>query len=383
MRIYDGDFTVARLVEDCSKPRRESVLGDHMSEPREIDIKKLNARLSELPVDAIRTRRKRMNAFYEEVLVSSDPDRGISFTTLLMILAHYNVINDNKSLRLHEFLRRRARLQRVEEAVNRNIVVGFFDTVFWSRKLRMHRHSKDAGRMTGVPQFSVPEIFVDEPVPDDNAVGPFDGGAAGLGPPSVASSTPSSPMMQQGAMTPGSGSDNGADGGLMTRRLGNLPPLITRTRAGSIQISPTASPTTLNFPGLSSPATRSPTTSRWQGHQASPSVGSIGDDWHLAEALSRPTSRDGAGSDNPFSATPRTPTTPQRHGRTLSTRDAAGGEDAESRSRANSNVSAQDVLEVLDNSVWGESIRRSFTTRRPGSGGEPSSPRNSGGKRKN
>jgi hypothetical protein len=98
MRIYDGDFTVARLVEDCSKPRRESVVGSQ-SEPREIDLKKLNARLAELPVDAIRTRRRRMNAFYEEVLVSSDPDKGISFTSLLMILAHYNVINDNKSLR--------------------------------------------------------------------------------------------------------------------------------------------------------------------------------------------------------------------------------------------------------------------------------------------
>ena len=99
MRIYDGDFTVARLVEDCSKPRRQSVLGEGHDEPPEIDLKKLNARLSELPVDAIRKRRRRMNAFYEEVLVSSDPDKGISFTTLLMILAHYNVINDNKSLR--------------------------------------------------------------------------------------------------------------------------------------------------------------------------------------------------------------------------------------------------------------------------------------------
>ena len=40
-----------------------------------------------------------MNTFYEEVLVSSDPDRGIQFTSLLMILAHHKVINDNKSLR--------------------------------------------------------------------------------------------------------------------------------------------------------------------------------------------------------------------------------------------------------------------------------------------
>lgn len=34
-------------------------------------------------------------------------------------------------------------------------------------------------------------------------------------------------------------------------------------------------------------------------------------------------------------------------------------------SRRNSAVSAENVLDVLDNSAWGESIRRSFTMRRP------------------
>jgi len=34
-------------------------------------------------------------------------------------------------------------------------------------------------------------------------------------------------------------------------------------------------------------------------------------------------------------------------------------------SRRNSAVSTENVLDVLDNSAWGESIRRSFTTKRP------------------
>ena len=238
--------------------------------------------------------------------------------------------------------------------------------------------------MTGVPQFSVPEIFVDEPAHEDNAVGPFDGNASGLGPPSPMSSAPSSPMMQPGAMTPGSSTDTGAEGNLLGRRLGNLPPLDTRTRSGSIQISPTASPTTYGFPGLHSPATRSPTQTRLPGHQPSPSTGSMGENWHLAEALgSRPSSQDGgSGSNNPFSAAPRSPVTPHRHGRTLSTRDATGSDNDEARSRASSNVSAQDVLEVLDSSVWGESIRKSFSTRRPASGESSKTTRDSGGKRK-
>ena len=101
MRIYDGDFTVGTLIDECGvAARRESNLPVSGREPtREIDIEKLNRRLNMLPIPEIRRRRRRMNNFYEEVLVSSDPDRGIQFSSLLMILAHHKVINDNKSLR--------------------------------------------------------------------------------------------------------------------------------------------------------------------------------------------------------------------------------------------------------------------------------------------
>jgi hypothetical protein len=101
MRIYDGDFTVGSLIEECGvTSRRESNLPVSGREPpREIDLDKLNRRLALLPIAEIRRRRSRMNTFYEEVLVSSDPDRGIQFSSLLMILAHHKVINDNKSLR--------------------------------------------------------------------------------------------------------------------------------------------------------------------------------------------------------------------------------------------------------------------------------------------
>ncbi len=45
--------------------------------------------------------------------------------------------------------------------------------------------------------------------------------------------------------------------------------------------------------------------------------------------------------------------------------ELAGGGGSGNSSRRGSSVSAENVLEVLDNSAWGESIRRSFTTRRP------------------
>ena len=296
MRIYDGDFTVARLIEDCSRVKRVSGLPvDGQQEQREIDLAKLNRRLAELPVSEIRRRRARLNKFYEEMLVSIDHDRGIAFTSLLMTLAHYKVINDNKSLRLHEFLRRRARLQRVDEAVRRGIVIGFFDTVYWHRFFRRHMEHKNAGVMTAVPQFTVPEIFVEHEEEDSD--GPS-GQGDHLDP--FSTNRPVSPTMNQfhGAVTPPEGRSR-------------APTLRRGDSVNSIQITPTASPT------------RSPPGALRRQRSSS----DLSDGWHVD---------------------------------TLDVDEPVGG-----RSRAGSSVSAQDVLEVLDNSAWGESIRRSFTMRRP------------------
>ncbi|PYH95928.1 calcium channel subunit Cch1 [Aspergillus ellipticus CBS 707.79] len=163
MRIYDGEFTIGQIMEECRVQQRDSLLA-HRRVMDGLDLDKMAKILRRIPVEAVRTRRQRLNSFYEEVLVSADPIRGISFHSCLMILAHYNVISDSKSLRLEEFLRRRARLQRVEETIRRQTVIGFFDTLYWSREFRRRVEHKKSARMSGVPQFSVPEIFVDEPV---------------------------------------------------------------------------------------------------------------------------------------------------------------------------------------------------------------------------
>lgn len=97
MRIYDGEHSVRRILEDCTVTGRNSDPSSAVVDG--VDLGKLARRLDTIPVHEIRRRRARMNIFYEEVLVSTDLDRGISFTSCLMILAHYNVISDNKSLR--------------------------------------------------------------------------------------------------------------------------------------------------------------------------------------------------------------------------------------------------------------------------------------------
>ncbi|KAL1587082.1 hypothetical protein WHR41_04007 [Cladosporium halotolerans] len=332
MRVYDGDFTVGAFLEECqvdSPLRRTNSLpldGAMSYEPRQLDLAKLNAKLNEIPVDEIQRRRVRMNTFYEEVLVSADPDRGIAFGTLLMILAHYKVINDNRSLKLEEFLRRRVRLQRVEEAVNRNIVVGFFDTLYWSRRFRRAVERKKSARMNTVPSFGVPEIFVQDEAGDDvtqakkfhvpsvsiTQVDPSNDNEEGLGvgrAPSVSASD-----------NTGRPSSSWSRGDARTHR------------SNSIQTTPTGSPTrgSLQSSPQLSPAHPAP----------SPSQASIQPDWHFAAALEN-------------ANTP--PASPSLTGDT-----GIGG-----RSRANSSISQSGMMmDTFGTSAWGESMRRSVTTRR-------------------
>ncbi|KAJ5578035.1 uncharacterized protein N7459_006999 [Penicillium hispanicum] len=318
MRIYDGEFTVGAILDQCRiKPRdsmhsfhsmnmrsRDSV---HSTQPNSlgmmdsVNLEQLSRIINRIPVDTIRERRQRLNAFYEEVLVSADPDRGISFHQCLMILAHYNVISDSKSLRLEEFLRRRARLQRVEEAVRRNTVIGFFDTLYWSREFRRAIDRKRSGRMNTVPQFTVPEIYVDDPgESSDREVAP-------------------------GAMTPQTQPDPESPFAPM------LSPTSTSHRRAE------SSPTTrrADLPRLDTTL-----TDRSSGHSTPTEWSSISP-----------------------SRTPRHMYGERMSFDSIERRDSAPSTD---HSRQNSAMSVQEVMNSLDNSAWGESIRRSFTQRRSG-----------------
>ena len=319
MRIYEGEFTIGAILDRCRiKPRdsmhsfhsmnmrsRESV---HSTQPNSlgmvdsVNLQELSRIINRIPVDTIRERRQRLNTFYEEVLVSADPDRGISFHQCLMILAHYNVISDSKSLRLEEFLRRRARLQRVQEAVRRNTVIGFFDTLYWSREFRRAIERKKSSRMHTIPQFTVPEIYVDDPgEPEDNE-----------------ESVP-------GKMTPRTQPDAESSSTPMLS-----PMSMSHRRAES---SPTAQ--RANLPRLDT------SLASWTSGHNTPT------EWSSISPSRTP--RHMYGERASFDST-------ERRG------SAADSE----HSRQNSAMSVQEVMDSLDNSAWGESIRRSFTQRRSG-----------------
>ncbi|KAL2370497.1 hypothetical protein RJZ57_005070 [Blastomyces gilchristii] len=308
MRIYDGDFTVGRIVEDCKVHRRESNQAPYVRAVDGIDLDKLRRRIDRIPVQQIRRKRARMNAFYEEVLVSADPEKGISFTSCLMILAHYNVITDSKSLRLEEFLRRRARLQRVEEAVRRSVVIGFFDTLYWSRKFRRRFEPHHDSRLVSVPQFAVPEIFVEDGEHEEQ-------------------------LQQQ-------------------QQEQQQEQQQQRQRSHS-QLSDPTFPSPMLSPDARS---RSSGGSDGRGHMRSPP--SI--DTNVSPMLR------GTGSPTRGNEwVSRSPSLSPRQSRALYGSTPPSPDDITNHRPDDSSVSVQGVMESLDNSAWGESIRRSFTMRRP------------------
>jgi len=336
MRIYAGsDHSVHRILENCQVETR----GNESPPPgivHGIDLKELNNQFRTIDIADIRRRRQRMEVFFQEIMVSAHPDRGVNFTSCLMILAHYNVISDSKSLRLEEYLRRRARLQRVEEEVRRRVVRGFFDTMFWFRQFRSRNDFRHSARMVAVPQFAVPEIFVDDqdaPVSpqEDTFRDPFDDSPRAPlndGSPRARPSLDTNVVRQRKDSSAGSPSRSDISPNISPQMGG---------RSGSL--SPGRSPPT---PGRT-PSTpgRSParTPARPPRHTPQQS-GDGGFNWSLPV---------GGAYDGPS-----TSLSPQA-------RSPQGG-----RSRAGSSVSRNEVLDVFDNSAWGESIRRSFTTRRSG-----------------
>jgi voltage-dependent calcium channel len=184
-------------------------------------------------------------------------------------------------------------------------VIGFFDTIYWSRRFRRASSRVDS-RMGAPPQISVPEIYVENP--DDTA----ENGHRTL-PRDFTETPPVTPS--RGAQRASSSSDYALGRALSTKDTS-----IGRSDARS-----------------NSPAELEASPNR-SSHLTAQRLQAVDTSYHGAGAGARPESP-GRLSPSP----------------------------GPSHSRQGSSVSALGMLDSLDNSAWGESIRRSFTMRRPNS----------------
>lgn len=100
VRIYNEYHSVHTIIQQCRKDFDPTKV--HAQRPMDIDnidLHLLRNSIDRLPVEEIRERRRSFNILYEEAMMSADDERGISFTAMLLMLAHHKFIDDNKALR--------------------------------------------------------------------------------------------------------------------------------------------------------------------------------------------------------------------------------------------------------------------------------------------
>ncbi|CAG8639396.1 14659_t:CDS:10, partial [Cetraspora pellucida] len=151
VRIFDDEFLIPNLRKHSRIVHRLSEDLDFLHPKNDVfkvddvDIKKLEQNLSRLDVRKTFQRRKTYNLIYQEALITIEKDsngneKGISFTNMLLLLAHYKLIDDEKCLEIHEYIKRQMKLKKVIDSVNRERVKSLLRTILWRKKFRAFRN---------------------------------------------------------------------------------------------------------------------------------------------------------------------------------------------------------------------------------------------------
>ncbi|RIA89873.1 Ion transport protein [Glomus cerebriforme] len=178
VRIYDNEFLIPNLVKNSNviikSAESEQLWGSgkqkHFLEIEDIDIKKLEQTLSKINSNQIYERRKIYNRLYQEALLTVEKDsngneKGISFTSMLIMLAHYKLTNDDRCLEIHEYVKRKEKLERVIDNVNRDRVKSLLRTIYWRKKFKLIKEQRlKAERFdeAAVGSVGVPRIMVND-----------------------------------------------------------------------------------------------------------------------------------------------------------------------------------------------------------------------------
>jgi hypothetical protein len=90
VRIYPAEFSVQNILATCRDKGKRSKYG--------VNLAALNATLSTIDNAVIRRRRKLFSRLYHEAIITYQHGKGISFTDMLLLLAHHKLIVDKEAL---------------------------------------------------------------------------------------------------------------------------------------------------------------------------------------------------------------------------------------------------------------------------------------------
>lgn len=225
---------------------------------------------------------------------------------------------------------------RIQDELNRRTVVNFVEMMRIRSKFKAHMSRKHSARMTGIPQMDVPEIFIENE--EDREAASDAGSRPGISRQTTAETTVVTSPTSPSALSP-------------TSTHNTNPFLSAREARTSAPSSPTGQISTNPF--LSAAESANAQHHSWTG---------VPGDLSTFDSVFRP--------DDAQSGSYRTQGS--AYSFELHDPDGGGGSGVGSNrsSRRGSSVRPEQVTEMLNSSVWMDSIRRSATLRqRPGHGG--------------
>ncbi|KZV67749.1 hypothetical protein PENSPDRAFT_687890 [Peniophora sp. CONT] len=155
VRIYPAEFHYSNILSASSEASAEA---NWQTERvfEGVNLRKLNAALNKIDYAEIRRRRNLYSRLYHEANITHEQGKGISFTNMLMLLAHHKLIEDKDALILKDLLVRTRTNDLVTDLVNLDRVRSLLRTIAARRRFIAQRDAHLHESST------VPEIIVDD-----------------------------------------------------------------------------------------------------------------------------------------------------------------------------------------------------------------------------
>lgn len=154
--IYSSEYKIPKILVRCAENQRSTNMWTSTVDG--VDIDKLNATLSGIDRAATKRRKNLYNRLFHEARISHEPGKGISFTNMLLLLAHHKLIVDRDALVLKDLVIRAETNKIVTDLVDFDRVQSLLLMILYRRRYLAHREQI---RQQQMQQQDIPAIIVD------------------------------------------------------------------------------------------------------------------------------------------------------------------------------------------------------------------------------
>ncbi|KAH9840560.1 Ion transport protein-domain-containing protein [Rhodofomes roseus] len=165
VRIYPVEFSIRRIMarsladQSSNSPWPTTVVEG-------MDLDKLNVTLSGIDRAAIKRRKNLYNRLYHEARISHEPGKGISFTNMLLLLAHHKLIVDRDALVLKDLVIRTETNKLVTDLVDFDRVQSLLLMISYRRRYLAMRDEIRRQKMVDqeIPAIVVGDLLATPPL---------------------------------------------------------------------------------------------------------------------------------------------------------------------------------------------------------------------------